>query len=190
MKTTTLLISKKSKRLVIRPLQLQDYENWAQAHSNRLPPQNAWDQANWKSSELTKDKFHKLLKKQKDFRAGDKFYDFGVFDRNDGVLLGQVSLMDISRGIFQNAYLGYIIYNPYWGHGYAQEACSLALKAAFQDLRLHRVEAGIAPSNKRSIRTARALGFRKEGISKRRLNVDGKWQNMAIYALTIEEWKK
>lgn len=153
------------------------------------PPQNDWDEGAWKDSELTLAKYKKTLRQQKQLRDQDKFYNFGVFRKDDGVYVGMVTLMDVSRAIFQNAYLGYRIFNTYWGHGYATEACRGAIEIAFKDLKLHRVEAGIEPSNKISIKVAKKLGLRKEGLSLRRLNVRGKWKDILIYAGTREDFK-
>ena len=179
---------KKTSRLIIRPLDVSDYENWVQAYSSMKPPQNEWDETNWKKSELTLKKYKELLKIQGEQIAKDKFYDFGIFRKDDGVLLGDVRLMDVSRGVFQNAYLGYRIFNNFWGVGYAQESCNAVLQIAFQKLKLHRVEAGIAPTNKRSIKTAKNLGLRKEGLSLRRLWLRGQWVDVLIYAITKEEF--
>jgi ribosomal-protein-alanine N-acetyltransferase len=189
MKTRTLFHYKKTKRLIIRPLADFDYENWAQAYSMMRPPQNEFDEGPWKDSELTEAKFKALLKMEQDWRDQDKFYVFGVFDKNDGTLLGEVRLMDISRAIFQNAYIGYRIFNPYWGKGYATEACRAVIDIGFKDLGLHRIEAAIEPQNKLSIRVAKAMKFRKEGLSKKRLLVHGKWKDMAIYCITCEDYK-
>ncbi|MEN0060364.1 MAG: GNAT family protein [Bdellovibrio sp.] len=181
-------LHKNTRRLILRPLEEQDYENWRQAHSCLKPPQNEWDETNWQDSELTRPRFRTLLKTQRQQRHKDHFYEWGIFRKEDGVLLGVVSLMDLSRGVFQNAYLGYRIFNIYWGQGYAQEACRGVMHLAFRQLKLHRVEAGISPHNKRSIRTAKALGLRREGLSRRRLLVNGKWSDMVLYALTREEF--
>ncbi len=189
MKSTNLPLFKKTKRLVLRPLEMTDYENWAQAYSCLKPAQNEWDETNWVDSELTKKKFKELLKLQNKQSQQDHNYDFGIFRKDDGVLVGTVRLMDVSRGIFQNAYLGYRIFNIYWGQGYAQEACKAAMSIAFKDLKLHRIEAGISPANKRSIKTAKAIGLRKESLSKRRLFVNKKWVDVLLYALTKEEIK-
>lgn len=181
-------LSKKSSRLIVRPFEKTDYENWVQAYSCLRPAQNEWDETNWAESQLTKQKFNEMLKNEKKQRLADRFYNYGIFRKDDGVLLGSVSLMDVSRGVFNNAYLGYRIFNIYWGQGYAQEACRATLDIAFKNLKLHRVEAGISPRNKKSIRTARGLDMRYEGLSKRRLLFNGKWEDMMIFALTKEEY--
>jgi len=96
--------------------------------------------------------------------------------------------MDISRGIFQNAYLGYSVLNSYWGQGFGKELAKCAIKIGFTELELHRIEAGIAPNNIRSVRLAESLGMRKEGLSKRRLLLNNEWSDMLIYAITVEEF--
>jgi ribosomal-protein-alanine N-acetyltransferase len=174
----------KTKRLILRPLDLIDYHNWVQSYSIMHNPLNEWDETNWVSSELTFKKFKDHLKKQKKLREQDRSYEFGIFRKEDGLFIGTVNLMDISRQIFQNAYLGYRIFNNYWGQGYATESCEAALRIAFKHLKLHRVEAGIAPTNKRSIQVAKAIGLRKEGLSRNRLYVNKKWIDLVLYAIT------
>lgn len=188
MKSVQLSYFKKTKRLILRPLDLHDYENWQQAHSSMRAPQNDWDETNWIASELTVKKFKAHLTTQKLCRVQDRFYEFGVFRKDDGVLIGTVSLMDVSRQIFQNAYLGYRIFNNHWGQGYATEACKAALEIAFKELKLHRVEAGIAPANKASLKVAKKIGLRKEGLSLRRLFVHGAWTDLVLYCGTCEEF--
>lgn len=179
---------RKTKHLILRPLELHDYENWRQAYSMLHPAQNEWDESPWKDSELTLAKYKKHLREMDQLRGQDKFYSFGIFRKDDGVLLGRLSFMDVSRMIFQNAYFGYHIFNNYWGEGYASEACRAGVDIAFKDLKLHRIEAGIEPHNKGSIRVAKKIGLRKEGLSQKRLFVNGKWRDLVIYAGTCEDF--
>ncbi len=188
MKSKALFHYKKTSRLIIRPLALHDFENWRQAYSSQNTPQNEWDESNWKDSELTLKKFKEQLKLQLKLRSQDKTYAWGVFRKDDGVLIGLVDLMDISRGLFQNAYLGYRIFNNFWNQGYATEACQAVLTMAFKELKLHRIEAGISPSNKSSLKVAKRIGLRKEGRSPRRLYIDKKWQDMILFAATSEDF--
>ena len=64
---------------------------------------------------------------------------------------------------------------------------SALLQVAFGVLDLHRVEAGIEPANTPSIALAESLGMRYEGLSRRRLYVRDQWQDMALYAITVED---
>lgn len=184
----TTKIKKTTQRLVLRPLELKDYTRWVEAYSTMLEPQNDWDETNWDDSELTLAKFKALLKQQDQQRKNDAAYAWGVFRKDDGTLIGEIALMDLSRAVFQNAYLGYRIYNPYWGQGFAGEACRAIVDLAFTQLKLHRLEAGISKDNRRSLRMVKSLGFRKEGLSKRRLLINGVWTDLVIYAATSEDF--
>ncbi|WP_413582034.1 GNAT family N-acetyltransferase [Bdellovibrio sp. HCB288] len=188
MKSTTLPLFKKTKRLILRPLELHDFENWSQAYSSMLPPQNQFDETNWVDSELTKAKFKALLKKQLHNHALDQVYAFGVFLKDDGLLIGEVFIGNIQRNVLQNGILGYRIFNNYWNHGFATEACSAALQIAFKDLRLHRIEANIEPTNKASLKVAKNIGLKKEGFSPKRIFDNKKWLDMFNFAATCEDY--
>ena len=176
------------KNLTVRPLRTSDYRSWKRAYLGLQPKKrNSWDIPARSEDELTKDEFLRILKSQKENRDKDYFFDFGIFLK-DGSLVGGVALMDISRQVFQNAYLGYRIFNTHWGKGYGTIAVRLAIEIGFQDLNLHRIEAGIAPRNKRSIALAKSLGLRREGLSRKRLLIAGEWVDISIYAMTAEDF--
>lgn len=102
--------------------------------------------------------------------------------------MGGISLMDISRQAFQNANLGYWIFNNHWGKGYGKEAVRLAIDIAFRDLKLHRLEAGIEPKNRRSMALAKAVGMKREGCSWKRLFLRGQWQDMVLFVARSEDF--
>ena len=171
-------LKRSTKRLTIRPYNLKDFKFWKEAYSTLpLKKKNAWALARKEESELTLEKFKWMLKKQKENIVDESFYNFGIFLR-DGTLIGNVSLMDVSRKVFQNAYLGYGIFNQYWGKDYGKEAVLATIDIAFRDLNLHRIEAGIDPTNKRSIALARSIGLRREGLSLRRLFLRNEWLDL------------
>ena len=114
-------------------------------------------------------------------------YLFAVFQRSSGKLLGTISFSDICRGVFQNACIGYHIFNQHWARGFATEAVETCIRLAFEELGFHRIEAAIYPRNKKSIAVAIRLGFRFEGLSKRRIFERGQWRDMRIYAISVED---
>ena len=61
------------------------------------------------------------------------------------------------------AQIGYWLGRPYWHVGYGSEATSTVCETAFRDLSLHRIGATVFPSNLRSMKLLRRLGFKKEG---------------------------
>ena len=102
-------------------------------------------------------------------------------------LVGGVSLMEVSRGISQTCYLGYRIFNAHWGKGFAAEAARAAIDIGFKELKLHRIEAGIEPDNRRSLKLARRLKMRREGLKKRALYLRNQWIDLVMYTLTTED---
>ncbi|HEV2861298.1 MAG TPA: GNAT family protein [Pyrinomonadaceae bacterium] len=108
----------------------------------------------------------------------------------DGRLLGVFNLSEIVRGNFQSAYLGYYAGEPYAGRGYMTEGLRLVLRHAFENLKLHRIEANIQPTNVASIRLARRAGFTQEGFSRHYLKISGRWRDHERWALLAEDWKK
>jgi ribosomal-protein-alanine N-acetyltransferase len=178
---------RRTRRTIVRPLRASDYEAWLTAHSVHLSPRNDWDRsARPHQKPLTRAAFRRILLSQEQDRRKDRFYTLGIFLR-DGTMIGGVALMDVSRGVSQSAYLGYGIYNRWWGRGYGKEAVNACIEIGFTDLKLHRIEAGIEPRNRRSIALARSLKMRKEGKKMRALFLDNRWVDILIYTLTTED---
>lgn len=105
----------------------------------------------------------------------------------DGAIVGYFGLSQIVHGRFRNAYLGYYTFEPFAGQGYMSEGLELVLRHAFDDLRLHRVQANIQPRNERSIGLVRDAGFRHEGLALRYLKVGGRWRDHEQWAITVED---
>jgi [ribosomal protein S5]-alanine N-acetyltransferase len=107
--------------------------------------------------------------------------------REDHAIVGVANLGEIVRGLFQSAYLGFYGSAPYLGQGLMREGVGLLLKYAFQDLKLHRVEANVQPANSRSLALVKALGFRKEGFSPRYLKICGRWRDHERWARLADD---
>ena len=114
-------------------------------------------------------------------------YGFGVFVNNQ--LIGEMNVSAIQRGPFQNAYVGYWIDERYAGQEYTPEALVVAMRFAFEELRLHRLQIAIIPRNKPSRRVVEKLGIRLEGMAERYLEINGNWEDHLRYAITSEDWQ-
>jgi len=108
--------------------------------------------------------------------------------REDGVIAGVLNLSEIVRGPLQVANLGYYAFAPHAGQGYMTEGLALALRHAFRNLGLHRLEANIQPGNHASRALVRGLGFQKEGFSPRYLKIGGRWRDHERWAIVRERW--
>lgn len=127
--------------------------------------------------------YRRLLERNR----ADNFYALLARRIEDDAIVGLFEFSEIVRGGFQNAYLGYWVGAPYAGQGYMREGMQLALRFAFTDLRLHRVEANIQPSNRPSLALAKRSGFRREGFSPRYLKIGGRWRDHERWAILAED---
>lgn len=110
--------------------------------------------------------------------------------KEDGAIMGSIAISQIVRGFFRSAYLGYQIGEEFSGQGYMTEAIQLALRYAFVNLKLHRLEANIQPDNAASIALVKRAGFVCEGYSRRYLKICGRWRDHERWALLLEDWSK
>lgn len=82
--------------------------------------------------------------------------------------------------------MGEIYYNlmpDYWGKGYGTEIAQSLILFGFNTLRLHRVSAGVAVENKRSIRVLEKVGMVREGLHRKILPIRGVWKDNYEYAI-------
>ena len=73
------------------------------------------------------------------------------------------------------------------GRGMASLAVALVCDHAFGQVGLHRLQADIRPENLPSQRLVERLGFRREGLLRRYLDIDGDWRDHYSYALLAED---
>jgi RimJ/RimL family protein N-acetyltransferase len=76
-----------------------------------------------------------------------------------------------------------------WGKGYGHEATQLALRYAFHELNLHRIQVTVFSYNERSIALIEKFGFQREGVFREFLQRDGARYDMILYGLLRHEWE-
>lgn len=118
----------------------------------------------------------------------DQRYMFGVFLKETDLLIGKVILAEVARGSLQSCSIGYYLDQAQNGKGYTTEAVRLAVKYAFKELRLHRIEARIMPRNIGSIRVVEKLGFQKEGLCRKSAYINGEWEDHFAFGLLAEDF--
>lgn len=117
-----------------------------------------------------------------DQQADDGYY-WGLFVSPGGALIGVISLTGIVRGPFQAAWIGYSMDEGHTGRGHATRAVEAVAAHAFWHLGLHRVEAGVMPSNPASIRVLEKAGFAREGLMRQTVLINGIWEDHWHYAV-------
>ena len=138
----------------------------------------------WGEYPTTQEKFDEYLRRR---QLADQD-GFLVCARDQGdAIAGVINLNSIVRGFFQSAYLGYYAGAPFARRGYMTEGLKLVARFAFEELKLHRLEANVQPENGASIALVRRCGFRKEGFSPRYLQILGEWRDHERWALLADD---
>ncbi len=169
----------KGKKVYLRYPKASDFEEFIELNKSSVdfhkglanPPKN-------------KDAFDEFFAKNEQ-SANESFFICSI---QTNEIAGSIGLSQIFRGGFQNAYLGYYLGEKFAGKGFATEAIALTLKFAFEDLKLHRIEANSQPHNLASIAVVKKNGFSIEGFSPKYLNIDGKWRDHERWAIIVENW--
>ncbi|QEL57268.1 GNAT family N-acetyltransferase [Chromobacterium paludis] len=98
-------------------------------------------------------------------------------------VIGTVGFSNIVRGVFQACHLGYGVDQACEGQGLMREALQAAIRFAFDDLKLHRIQANYQPANARSAALLQRLGFTVEGQAKDYLFLNGAWRDHVLTSL-------
>lgn len=105
----------------------------------------------------------------------------------DGRYIGQLTIGNIQRGAVRSAWIGYWIDSGHFGHGIATAGVALAVDHCFGPGGLHRLDATVQPENVPSQMVLTKVGFRREGLLERYMDVNKKWRDHLLFALTAEE---
>jgi ribosomal-protein-alanine N-acetyltransferase len=95
--------------------------------------------------------------------------------------IGSVSLWAINWHHLRSG-VGIWIIPKYWERGLGSKTINLIKLVAFNHLNLNRIEAYIATQNKRSIKMFKKCSFVEEGVLKKYLKIDGKFEDALIVA--------
>lgn len=110
---------------------------------------------------------------------------FGIFLNSSHKLIGMIALNDILWSL-KTSYVGYSLDQKHTKQGYMFEALNLLIDYAFNELNLHRLEAGVMPSNIASYKVLEKCGFMREGLLRKNVHINGHWEDHYIYGLLNE----
>ena len=96
-------------------------------------------------------------------------------------MVGRITLNEIVRGPCQWCSLGYWVGAGDNGRGLATAAVREVTRVAFDELGLHRIQAGTLVDNVRSQRVLERNGFVRFGVAPAYLHIDGEWRDHALY---------
>ncbi|UCB51702.1 MAG: GNAT family N-acetyltransferase [Candidatus Zixiibacteriota bacterium] len=113
-----------------------------------------------------------------------------ALETKDGVYLGGIGLHRIDWEN-RSAEVGIVIGNKeYWNKGYGSDSMMTLLEFAFDRMNLHRVYLKVYDFNLRGIKSYEKCGFRREGVLRHDLYVNGEYHDSIIMGILRDEFKK
>ena len=114
---------------------------------------------------------------------GSRDVKLAICRKESDVHIGNVYFTDINQ-LNQSCHTHVLIGNKdYWGKGYAREALELGISYMTGERNIHRFEARILESNNASLRMHQKCGYEIEGLLRKSVYKNGKFQNQYIVAL-------
>lgn len=167
-------------RLLIRPIIDEDYDSVFQGLSD--PDVIKYYGVSYDSYEATKD--------QMDWYAKIKSEKTGIWwalvDRKDQSFVGAIGFNDWEQQ-HRKAEFGLWLLPAYWKQGYIQEATPKVFQYAFEEMKLHRIEAFVESENKASQTALTRLGFQHEGCMRDAEFKNGRFISIEVFAFFEEE---
>ncbi len=114
-------------------------------------------------------------------------YIFVLELKESSDFLGLIALK-MGKVNYKSAEVWYKLKQMHWSKGYATEAVKRILSFAFNDLKLHRVEAGCDADNLASARVLEKAGLQSEGRKRKVLPIRGDWKDNFIYGILEEDF--
>ncbi|MDB5099694.1 MAG: ribosomal protein alanine N-acetyltransferase [Cyanobacteria bacterium RYN_339] len=127
----------------------------------------------------------RLYMDEEDLKAFRSLHLF-IFERSE--VIGVVNFNGLVQGAAWYCNLGYGLAEKREGQGLMREALDLGLTYAFNELKLHRIQANYMPHNRRSGGLLRRLGFVVEGYARDYLYLNGAWEDHVLTSLTNPRW--
>jgi ribosomal-protein-alanine N-acetyltransferase len=137
----------------------------------------------WPHDFLTLAYWESAARRAVDDARDDVVHRFIAFRRDEHErVVASINLSNIVRGVFAAANIGYSVDGGEQGAGIGTEAVGAVVEHAFEELRLHRIMANYQPTNERSARLLRRLGFVPEGFARDYLYIAGAWRDHILTA--------
>ena len=171
-----------SDRVVLRTPQMSDYPAWVELRAASREFLTPWEPL-WSNDELSRASFRRRVRHYlRDLRE-DVGYALFIFSATSGALVGGLTLCNVRRGVTQSCTLGYWVGANFARQGYMTAAVRAVVPFVFDSLELHRLEAACLPTNAASIKLLEKTGFKREGLARSYLRINGVWQDHLLYAL-------
>jgi ribosomal-protein-alanine N-acetyltransferase len=169
-------------RVVLRPPQPSDHAAWAALREDSRDFLEPWEPS-WSAETLSRASFRRRLRRYARDLRDDNGIALLIFRKDDGALVGGITLSNIRRGVTQTCSVGYWIGERFARQGYMSDALNTVIRFVFEGLRLHRLEAACVPDNVASGAVLAKCGFVVEGSARKYLCINGTWRDHMLFAI-------
>ena len=173
------LYDRETERLFLKEIKYNDLEDIHRLHS--IP---AVDEFNTLGIPETLEDTERLMNPliEARFKSPRKSFTWKIELKSSGDFIGLAG-MTLSNDKFRLGEIFYKLHPDFWGNGYATEIARRLIKLGFEELTLHKVEAGVATGNVKSIRVLEKTGMTREGLRRQILPIRGEWTDNYHYAI-------
>jgi RimJ/RimL family protein N-acetyltransferase len=124
------------------------------------------ERADIRNASKSKDQaYHIIIKQSDDTAIG--FLRFNFIDRTSGNVWLRVMIGEKTA----------------WGKGYARDALQAYLRWLFHDVGIHRITLECYSTNTRAVKFYERLGFKKEGVLREAVVIDGTYHDIFSYGM-------
>lgn len=169
------------KGLQLERLRMEHFESWRSAREASRRHLEPWE-PRWDRMENSLGAFrYRVRRAIRDEREGTGL-TFLIVEPKRHRVIGGISLFNIRAGASATATIGYWMAEGEAGKGHMSDALKTICHHAFGKLGLHRIEAACLPRNERSMRLLERNGFRREGLARSYLQINGVREDHFIYS--------
>ncbi len=172
-----------SARLLLKEIEWSDLENLHKLYS--YPEIDEYNTMGIpKSIEETRENVRLMIEAQ--VVENRKSYTWKIVKKDSGEFIGTAGIT-LSANRFRLGEIFYELIPSVWGNGYATEVAKAMINAGFNIFHLHKIEAGVATENIRSIRVLEKTGMTREGLRRKILPIRGEWKDNYHYAIVEDD---
>lgn len=135
-----------------------------------------------------------LLEKEKNEKGyasyNRTFILFLMIDKTTNWVIGRCAIHNWNKD-HRRGEIGYnLSIESYKNQGYMTEALEAVIQYAFEELKLHRLEAMVSPNNIPSLKLIKRFGFTEEGRLREHYLTDGVFEDSIFFSKLLQEYKR
>lgn len=163
-----------TERLYLRPISEKDIENIHHLHSLAETDE-------FNTLGIPKD-MNETREIVEGWTLENKRYVFAIELKQGNEFIGLIGIT-LGKEKYKNAEVWFKLDPRFWNKGYATESLKRIIAFGFEDLNLHRIEAGCAVANTGSIHVLEKVGMLREAHTRKLLPLKSGWSDNYGYAI-------